>query len=430
MSMRTVVWSLLAVSEIADAAPVRVAHSGRVLGSDGAPVEGSPSFELRLYPSASSTTPFHAESFSVTLQGGFYSVVLGEAVGNPLDSDELVGPTWVGVVVGGVELTPRQQLSEVPVAAVARSVRGDVVLAASTACNSVNSGALVYDGGVVKVCDGTAFQALVGGGAAGALTVQATSGVRAWSDGSVAKSCFEYRNPPSGHSYSGDVGSGVYRVDPDGTGPLGMFEVECDQTAGNDGWQLIYNRNNSYFTPDHMRQGALPSRLDFTVNATSWYIPTAATEWRWDISVDNGSTWRMIHTAIPTAARNTTHTTTSNVGLTVLGNTTLATGTFYYQTFTFADRSNWGCSSSGASWWGLVNVSMGAGDQTNPGIGGHCDGCSFNAHATVSDNYTWPNDDLELYLSNYKNVQGDGAGGTQCGSTAPNTAYRYRFWAR
>jgi alpha-tubulin suppressor-like RCC1 family protein len=73
---------------------------------------------------------------------------------------------------------------------------------------------------------------------------------------------------------------------------------------------------------------------------------------------------------------------------------------------------------------------QGAGDQFNPGIGGHSDSCDLDNNLVAGDNYTWGDNDLEIYLSDYKNIQGDGIGGTNCIPVGPTDLFRYRFWAR
>lgn len=222
--------------------------------------------------------------------------------------------------------------------------------------------------------------------------------------------------------------SGDRWIAPDGTTAILAY---CHMDEEGNGWTLIYNRNNAYFSPDQMYHELPAQGPDFSSNSTSWFIPNDATRWRWEVSVDNGASYRTLETSIPPEARATTHATVENVPIgTVYENTTGASGPFYFQTIVFPDRCRYGCGSDSASWWGIVNVGQGAGDQPNPGFGGHTDSCSLNSMLLPGDNYTWGDGDLELYLSDWKDIGGDGIGGTNCVPDSPTTQYRYRFWAR
>jgi len=222
--------------------------------------------------------------------------------------------------------------------------------------------------------------------------------------------------------------SGQKWIEPDGTTAILAY---CYMDEEENGWTLIYNRVNAYFSPDQMYNQLPAQGPDFSTNSTSWFIPLDATRWRWEVSVDSGASYRTLETSIPPEARATTHTTVVNAPIdTVYENTTGALGPFYFQTITFSDKCLYGCDSAQASWWGIVNVGQGAGDQLNPGLGGHTDWCSMNSELLPGDNYTWGDGDLEYYLSDWKDVGGDGIGGTNCNPYDATTQYRYRFWAR
>lgn len=63
------------------------------------------------------------------------------------------------------------------------------------------------------------------------------SGYRAYSDGTYAKNCYDYKNPTGKFSYTGAVGNGIYRVKQTGTSTL--YDMYCDMTTDNGGWTLV-----------------------------------------------------------------------------------------------------------------------------------------------------------------------------------------------
>lgn len=95
-------------------------------------------------------------------------------------------------------------------------------------------------------------------------------GVRAWSDGTHARSCDGYRNPPAPYLYSGNTGSGIYRLDPQGNGTL--VAAYCDM-ATSIGWTLaakIQSGSGSAWLYDATRwttAGQLLNATDLTLNA-------------------------------------------------------------------------------------------------------------------------------------------------------------------
>lgn len=64
-------------------------------------------------------------------------------------------------------------------------------------------------------------------------------GSRRWSDGTFAINANEYINPPTGYSYVGDIGDGLYAIDPDQLGS--EFDVYADMTNDGGGWMRVIN---------------------------------------------------------------------------------------------------------------------------------------------------------------------------------------------
>ena len=86
--------------------------------------------------------------------------------------------------------------------------------------------------------------------------------------------------------------SGEKWIEPDGTNAILAY---CSMDEEGNGWTLIYNRNNAYFSPDHMYNELPAQGPGFSSNSTSWFIPIDATRWLWEVSVDSGASYRTLN---------------------------------------------------------------------------------------------------------------------------------------
>jgi hypothetical protein len=113
---------------------------------------------------------------------------------------------------------------------------GDGAAAASgggTDCDDddpdINPGATEICDGVDQDCDGTNDDGVT------CSTLVLDGDARRWADGSAAATCNAYLTPPPGYVYAGEVGDGLYLIDPLGTG---AFAAWCDMTTDGGGWTL------------------------------------------------------------------------------------------------------------------------------------------------------------------------------------------------
>jgi hypothetical protein len=290
MSVVAAVWATSAT-----AAPIELSWQGRVLGADGDPLSGAHDLTITLHDAASGGDLLWTRTYTaVPVDDGFVSLVL--TGGTPtLDSDLLLAEpaVYLQTAIGVTALGPRQALLRAPRAAVADAVRGSVTLGADSGdcvpSDPNTHGALAWISSKVQVCTATGWKALDFEPVV--KTVQLVSGSRRWSDGTFARRCEEYIRPTTGYSYAGDVGDGLYRIDPDGpsTG-VSAFDAWCDMSTDTGGWTLVvaYNhvggtnpaRSNAVPTsPTGSLSGALPGNLGFTTSTFAdvrFYCHTSA----------------------------------------------------------------------------------------------------------------------------------------------------------
>lgn len=77
------------------------------------------------------------------------------------------------------------------------------------------------------------------------ITLSSQNGAIQWTDGTSASSCLEYLSPTAPYTYEGATGTGLYWIDPDGTGSQSPVQLTCDMTYDGGGWIVI----------DHDREG-------------------------------------------------------------------------------------------------------------------------------------------------------------------------------
>ena len=132
---------LIALS--AHAVPTQVQHQGRIFDSTGLPLNGPEDVTFTLYDDASAGTALWTDTLTLTFDNGYYSVLLGETVSNPLEGSTFDGDiVFIEVAVGTGGPLPRQPLSSVPFAYRADS-------ATNVSGGTVDASQILVDGNVV-----------------------------------------------------------------------------------------------------------------------------------------------------------------------------------------------------------------------------------------------------------------------------------------
>ncbi|HEX2674833.1 MAG TPA: hypothetical protein VHM25_28350 [Polyangiaceae bacterium] len=102
--------------------PQTLTQQGRLLDSDGAPVDAVQlTFTFSLYTTASAGTAIWSEQQTVTPDNGYFSAKLGEGTAfTPDIFDGSRGTLYLGIKIGSdAEMAPRQELTSVPFAMLA-----------------------------------------------------------------------------------------------------------------------------------------------------------------------------------------------------------------------------------------------------------------------------------------------------------------------
>jgi hypothetical protein len=106
--------------------PNELTEQGRLLDNTGAPVAGSITIVFTLYDAAAAGNSLWTETQTVTLDDGYFSVVLGEQ--NAVPPAVFNGTVrYLALKIGtDPEATPRQMITSVPYALVAQNANGDI----------------------------------------------------------------------------------------------------------------------------------------------------------------------------------------------------------------------------------------------------------------------------------------------------------------
>ncbi|MDF1564309.1 MAG: hypothetical protein P1V51_14765, partial [Deltaproteobacteria bacterium] len=126
--------SLLTLPALADA-PAFVPVQGYLSAADGTPTEGETTLVLSLYDDPSTATPLFTETQQVLVEGGHFTVYLGQVDTLDLALFRDQGSLFLGVAVDGeAELTPRLPVGTTPYAGFAQYAgRADSALSADDA---------------------------------------------------------------------------------------------------------------------------------------------------------------------------------------------------------------------------------------------------------------------------------------------------------
>ena len=131
---------------LAQAIPVQLSQQGRILDSNGTPVEGNQFIRFALYEELEGGNPLWEESLYLTVTNGYFSTVLGDNPLYPIDASLLATEElFLEIDINNTPLEPRQTLNSVPysrIAEKAESIDGGTVDAAQISVG----GQLVVDG--------------------------------------------------------------------------------------------------------------------------------------------------------------------------------------------------------------------------------------------------------------------------------------------
>lgn len=212
---------LLTLSTTAAASPA-FTWQGRLVSSDGTPLNGEQPVRLTL--TTEGGTELWTQEWTTTLHNGYAALDVSgsDENGTALDAGWFTQPVHLQITVDDVDLGDPLALGTVPRAT---AVVGSVRLDGSPGCTSEDAGTLRYQTGRVELCVGTGWVAL-GASGGGSASGDGSSALTA------ARSCEDI------------AGTGIVDrwIDPDGNGAgFDAFQVQCDLDGG---WTRIFAMSN------------------------------------------------------------------------------------------------------------------------------------------------------------------------------------------
>lgn len=93
---------------------------------------------------------------------------------------------------------------------------------------------------------------------------------KAWANSTSAGSCNGYRYPSAGYSYSGAMGSGIYRID---TGNTGTLYVYCDMDTAGGGWTLVGRSGSGGAMGWYSSGGSVSGTGTYSLGVLNYNIP-------------------------------------------------------------------------------------------------------------------------------------------------------------
>ncbi len=219
--MRFAVVALLAPLA-AQAAPMTIGHSARLVDSVGVPLQGTQTLHVRLFSQESGGSSVWTNTYTPTAEDGYVQVTLSGGTPTLDTSIFNSAQVWLELELGSAgPLSPRTQLASVPYA-MQSDLADHVRLDTGTATEPCDDGALHLDTAtsVLSVCNAAAWVEVSSGGTLGTA-------------GDPGLDCQQILNDDP------TAADGTFWIDPDGGAGSAAYEVWCDMEAGT-GWVLSY----------------------------------------------------------------------------------------------------------------------------------------------------------------------------------------------